>query len=228
MRSYDIFVSRKLSKNSPLMELKSRGHHLIDKSLLIIDRLSVDEIPKGEWLFFYSKNGVKYFLENVEKLGVDIHGYKIGCVGRKTAEYAKSRHLHVDFTGMGSGKSSASAFVKKLHAGDTIIFPCALHSLHTLSPYLPKTVKDITLPVYSNAPEVNPTIPEVDIAVLTSPLNASTFIRHYEGATAPVYVSIGHTTGKTITSMTQSRPVIAPQSSEESILTVIDSIISKD
>lgn len=223
----NLFISRRLKNDSPLLSLKDK-YNIIDISLIKITSIEVAEIPKATWLFFYSKNGVKYFVQNARRLHSDLKPYKIGHIGQQTAKYAQQLNLKADFIGPGDGQSCAEDFIPLLKPGDTLLFPCATNSQHSLRPFIPKTIRSVRLDVYSNQPKNKISLPNIDLAVLTSPLNASVFIENYKGESLPDLISIGKTTAKTIVKLSQQSPLITKEPNEESILMTIQSIISQD
>jgi len=62
-----IFISRKLSKDSFFKtKLEEAGFTIHGKSLLKFSAIPFQKTPKSDWIFFYSKNGVKFFFQRLK------------------------------------------------------------------------------------------------------------------------------------------------------------------
>ena len=62
-------------------------------------------------------------------------------------------------------------------AGERILFPCARHSRHALYKYLRYRTNATQLVVYDNRIREDLDLPEFDILVFTSPLNAEAWFK---------------------------------------------------
>jgi uroporphyrinogen-III synthase len=67
-----------------------------------LDKKEIEKLGNLEifdWVLFTSRNGVKYFLEILNELGIDFNLFKgkIGLVGPETAQALKENHLNYDF-----------------------------------------------------------------------------------------------------------------------------------
>jgi uroporphyrinogen III methyltransferase / synthase len=60
---------------------------------------ALKEIESFDWIFFTSPNGVRFFLDRLETLGMDLRvlkGLRIGVIGPATAQALKAYHLRPD------------------------------------------------------------------------------------------------------------------------------------
>lgn len=61
---------------------------------------NLSRIDSFDWIVFTSQNGVRFFIEDLTKLGISLESLKnkkIAAVGKKTAEVLMKYHLQVDF-----------------------------------------------------------------------------------------------------------------------------------
>lgn len=208
MEQKTVFISRTLSEQSPirtLLEAEKKTFH--DESLIDFSPI-LFELPKTEWLFFYSKSGVKFFFEQYP---LAVHkNFKIGCFGPSTASYCKEHHK-VTFHG-NSEKETCLKLIQEHVEENDITFICGRHSLRSVQS-LSEQVFQETI-VYDHSIRERRALGSYHIAILTSPMNVASFIRN-EGH-ADKYISIGSTTAETMVKSNLS-PLIAPYPSEEGI-----------
>ncbi|PKK85077.1 MAG: hypothetical protein CVT49_00620 [candidate division Zixibacteria bacterium HGW-Zixibacteria-1] len=84
-----------------------------------------DVINRLDWLFFTSANGVRSFLDRLEKLNIPLSDKtKIGVVGKKTMEALEEYGLSADFAPAEPyGKNLFLEFVTNIAAGnETVLF----------------------------------------------------------------------------------------------------------
>ena len=80
-----VFITRNLAPDSPLKSrLEASQILLTGISLIAFQPCFFPPLPLVDWLFFYSKNGVKYFFEQTNNsLSSDV---KIAAMGAGTAK----------------------------------------------------------------------------------------------------------------------------------------------
>lgn len=226
MATTNIFISRKLKKNSPFRQaLEGSAVSIIDQSLVAFQPIPFDDFPTTDWLFFYSKNGVKYFLEQLDK---NQHHQlpKIGTIGRGTAEYLKENYdLVADFVGTGNPVETAAAFHAVLEQ-ETVLFIQAKHSKQSIQQLLPATAFTQNLVVYDNTPSLDFDIPTVDILVFTSPLNVLTYFGKYNLQSYQKVVAIGTSTRHALVQIGITDIITAATPHEQSLATACLKIIT--
>ena len=122
-----IFISRKLKANSSFFtKLPKEDFEIIDESLLSFSAVAIKKIPSSNWVFFYSKNAVKFSLENAS-LKKEMLQRKIAVMGTGTARVLSKYNLKADFVGAGSIDEIAMNF-SKLVTQQTVLFPQAKKS----------------------------------------------------------------------------------------------------
>jgi uroporphyrinogen-III synthase len=92
---------------------------------------------------------------------------------------------------------SARAFAATA-AGQTVAFPQAENSLRSIQAYVQDQVRVLDWVVYRNSPKAQTAIPDVQLALLTSPMNARTYLEHYPGRKQQRMVAIGESTAKAL------------------------------
>lgn len=158
-------------------------------SLLEFSKLDF-ELPESDYLFFYSKSGVRYFFEYYNQLKAD-RKYKVICFGPETAKYCK-QFMEVSFHGDGT-PGKALKIIKDNLGDHSIAFVCGRRSLRSVHKFMeePRIQECV---VYDSNPKRDIVLGKFDLAILTSPLNAISFINN--GGRALHYISIGSTTAK--------------------------------
>ncbi len=171
-----LFVSRKLEESSYLKRLMNRIQWLlVDKSLIETTSIEIKEIPGCDWIFFYSKNAVKYFFENVKYQNIKIEDKKFACIGHKTAEYLERYNISPDFVGVGNNiEDVGKQFLEKCNH-QKVLFPCSDISLKSIEKIIQSDVEFIYLPVYRTIEKPRAFSIEFDYYVFTSPSNVRSF-----------------------------------------------------
>ncbi|BCB05022.1 uroporphyrinogen-III synthase [Bacillus sp. KH172YL63] len=79
-----------------------------------------------EWIVFTSKNGVKFFLEGLNRLGIPLSSYagKFAVVGSKTEEVCQSHGIPVSFVpDQFTGEDFAGEFLSKMKPSGSVLIP---------------------------------------------------------------------------------------------------------
>lgn len=210
-----IFISRQLSADSVFLNtLSPLGLTILGESLIEFKTILFDTIPSSDWLFFYSKNGVKYFFE---QLSVDIKLPKLATIGKSTAQYLEQNYpFKVSFVGTGDPKSTAAQFLKKAE-GKNITFVQALHSKQSVQLLLDKQIESNNLVVYQNIARQNIKNPNAEILVFTSPMNAENYYKNFSCLKPAKIVVIGKSTAKALEKLGISNYLIADAPNEAAL-----------
>ncbi|MGJ8660879.1 MAG: uroporphyrinogen-III synthase [Bacteroidota bacterium] len=131
------------------------------------------EVPTDvEIIFFSSKNGVRYFLEQAELP----KGTKTACVGKETARVLRKKNIEPDFIGENSGDPvSVGKDFLKFAGQNNVFFPTSNASLHTIANLLPESQKTVTS-IYETK-TVSKKIGEADLYIFSSPSNVEGFFK---------------------------------------------------
>ena len=79
----------------------------------------------------------------------------------------------------------------------------------------------IDLVVYKNAPKSQINIPEVDILVFTSPMNAQVYFQKYALQSTTKTIAIGNTTAKALQTIGVKNIIISKNPSEQSLVEAV-------
>jgi len=190
------------------------------QSLLHIEPLAFD-MPAADWVFFYSKNGVRHFFD---RYAGQLQPYRWAAMGPATAAKLAEYVIEVDLIGDGTPAGTAAALDLAVSSADRICYVQAEQSrtsVQSLSthPHAHEVV------VYRNTPITDVPGAKFDILIFTSPMNAETYIRHRPVDNSTV-IAIGATTQKTLHELGVSR-VLTPESpTEQSIMTLLAAILA--
>ena len=192
-----VFISREQTTDSVFSRKLSRAGFKVHGELLItITGIPFAEIPHADWIFFYSKNGVKYFFENPLHSLPKTGGKpipKLATIGPGTADFLEENYGHPHFVGDGNAKTTAELFLKRA-AGKKILFPRARDSRRSVQQWIEGKAVLIDLIVYDNVPKKDFDLPDFDILVFTSPLNAKAYFSKKKWKDGQKVIAIGKTT----------------------------------
>ncbi|MGB0931451.1 MAG: hydroxymethylbilane synthase [Chitinophagales bacterium] len=199
-----VFISRDLEEDSYFAKaMSSNGYEVHAKSLISFNWLDFDTDVEGDWLFFSSRNGVRFFFEQNPMLP---ERFRVAALGEGTASELRERGFESSFIGEGSDTAAIAEefgeWVMERNKGSRVVFPIAKKSLRGIQKVLEKNFKGKIevqdLVVYSNRVKSNFKIPSCNILVFTSPLNVKTYCKKYAIEAHQTVVSIGKTTGKAL------------------------------
>ena len=191
----NVFLSRHIDQDSPFSALVKSGQiKLLAESLLVFSPVLFHAIPEGDWLFFYSKSGVKYFLSQLSNLE-SISSYKIACYGPSTAKiWTKMTTSEPQFIGDGKPSHVPSAFIESMNKGDVVVFVRAANSKMTVQRAIEHQVDCRDMIAYRNEQRQDVDIQgHFDCALLTSPLNADAFLQQAADFIGDI-ITLGSTT----------------------------------
>ena len=188
-----IFISRKISNDSPFKKLEGQGHEIIDQSLIQINLLDFELIDSPDWIFFYSSTGVKLFLEKYsysEKQNYAV----MGAGTAKTFERLTGRKPQ--FIGDGNAQHISEFFISH-HLNDRIVFIKALNSIGQVQNHIGDKLKVANLPIYRTIKLYHFDLAPCDVLLFTSPLNAEAYFDKY-GYHSEKMFAIGASTAQKI------------------------------
>jgi len=213
-----IFVSRSLSPTSPI-KTSVGSNQLIAKSLIDFSPLSF-EAPEADWIFFYSRNGVKYFFENGNYA---LYPYLWACMSKGTADELSHYVTDISFVGSGFPEDVARTFKNTIKQDQVTCFIKAKNSLDSIKKNLNQS-QDFSISVYNNNPVEDIPNEEFDILVFTSPMNVDAWFakRRYQDEKV---ISIGDTTDRRLKDHNIHNALVASSPSEDSLAKSILQIV---
>src|SRR5690606_16568073 len=121
-----IFISRDLPEDNILKnKLGDLGYKVYDHSLLRFGQIRFSHTPLVDWIFFSSKNAIKYFFAQNP---VILRKTRFAVFGSGSARYLREFEKVADFIGEGNDAVTiARQFAQQLN-NETVLFPMAIDS----------------------------------------------------------------------------------------------------
>ena len=214
-REKTIFLSSSLPEDTDTHSLlDSYGFQIIAFSLIELVPIKQPPPPPMDWVFFYSKNALKFFIElfGVEKLGA----YKIGLLGPSALPLLKNIELQAHYVGNGAPQSSVKAFTHILGESKVLI-PTATHSMRRLPLELKKPDQYTEIDLYQNQIKSKVLIPEADVYLFTSPLNVESYLFNGGKITQPA-IAIGPSTLKALEENNFNQSILCEKPSKDQLI----------
>ena len=216
-----VFISRHLGRSSIFrQELEAAGWQVQGKSLITFRAVPFQRIPRAQWIFFYSKNAVKFFFKGLKTLGRKPPKVRWATIGKSTAKALQRQGIEADFVGQGNAMETAWSFLLKARQ-QVVLFPRAQSSRQSIQELLGDKIIDKNLIVYRNQPKRRFSISDCDFLVFTSPMNAETYFASRELHQGQCVIAIGRTTAKTLTGLGIDEIQTAEEPSEEALAKVV-------
>ena len=211
-----VFISRTLSSESIFRNLlESKGFEVTGISMVQLIGLPFSTIPSCDWIFFSSKNAVKFFFENFSaKEGTP--KVKWAAIGPATAKELSTHCPQIDFTGTGDPEETANLF-REIGTGKTVLFPSARHSSSGVQRFLPETVHCLKLDIYDNAPLPDPALRTDDFLAFTSPMSAEAYFSKHILQKKQRVIAIGKSTFSTLEALGITRISMSTETSEQAM-----------
>ncbi len=214
-----IFISRRQTPDSVFYKtLTEAGFSVYGASLIDITPVPFSYVPAVDWIFFYSKNGVRCFFEQVQSGQVSKN--KFAVIGPGTADFLEEYFAHPDFVGDGHAETTARAFLP-LARGKKILFPRAENSRRSVQQWLEEEAELIDLIVYDNVPKKEFDLPDFDLLVFTSPLNAEAYFSVKKTDRRQTVLAIGSTTASALFQLGIKNVITADNPSEQALAQTI-------
>ncbi len=223
-----IFISRNLTNDSLFKkELSGLDMEIIGQSLIQFSPTLITSIPKVDWIFFYSKNGVNFFLETAANYpSFKKDQVKWAVMGEGTATALINYQIQPDFIGNGQPKAIAQTF-GKIAKGQKVLFPRAKKSKKSIQNLLKSQLEITDLIIYENEIKSNFSIPFCAILVFTSPLNAKAYFQKYPINAKQKVIAIGTTTQQALQKLGIKNSRLATKPSEQALATAVTQTLLK-
>lgn len=195
LKPSSVFITRDERKNDYFKKaLHSNGFTVHLRSLIEIKQIRIKQVPKTDWVFFSSKNSVKYFFEQNPKF----EQVKFGAVSKSTSDEIRRYGQKADFIGYSTdtrltGKQFASVVGNK-----TVLFPQAKGSLKSVQKQFVKAGQAIDLVVYETIKNSIDDLPSAEIVVFTSPSNVEAYFEKHKLNASQKIVAMGDATAHSL------------------------------
>src|SRR6218665_3402567 len=125
-----IFLSRTPQPSGPFAQLLSQPDvKLIAEPLIRTTRIPFSHTPQTQWIFFSSKNAIRYFFEQSPQLA---RGVKYGVISGASEAVLRSFGKSSDFVGQGTDLTKIAKDFAEILGSDSVLFPQAMDSLRTI------------------------------------------------------------------------------------------------
>jgi hydroxymethylbilane synthase len=180
--------------------LQGNGHDVSAISLIEQEALPVERIPEHDALFFSSRNGVRFYLQQG---GTDITEKPIATYSEGTAEELAANGLEASFIGQGDPDEVARSLGKWMEGNryKRLLMPGPEESADTIPELLreKRSIELHQLPVYRTLSRTDRDIPsELDTLIFTSPSNVRAFEESGHRIEQESVLAIGSTTAKAV------------------------------
>lgn len=221
-----LFVSRPLDADSPIARYATEHAHTLTAFSLVAFEAVPFALPRPwpHWIFFYSKQGVRFFFEQLAAFRQTLpEGIRLAAIGPGTARAIRAAGHTPDFVGMGHPEATARAF-RQMAQGCRVLFPRAETSRRSVQQLVADAVEVVDLVVYRNTIRTDLTLPDAEVLVFTSPLNAEAWYGQRPPRPDQHVVAIGHTTARALYALGIEGVRVARRPDEESIVEVLREI----
>jgi hydroxymethylbilane synthase len=217
-----VFISRNLSTISPiLVHLNSLECEVFHEPLVKFSQVRFTHTPPTQWIFFTSRASIHYFFAQDPTLKPDV---KYAVMSEISAEYLLLYGKKADFIGTGIDAVKIAKDFSAHIKNETVLFPQAIDSLHTVQKQLSFTNTCYDLSVYKNILRTDFSLPFTDILVFTSPSNVQAYFEKYRLVEGQDIIGTGTTTYEKL-KFHGVKEVSMPSSFEDNAL--LDTILSK-
>lgn len=195
IRPGTVFITRDVSENSHFrLVLEGNGFKVQGRPLIETRIIPFHSLPECEWIFFASKNAVRYFFRQKPVLS----GQKFGCVGKATADALRAEGVRAEFIGSHADtRLTGKQFAAKAGSGK-VLFPTAKGSMRSIQQQFVKKDQVIDLPVYETIQRSDEPVPESEIMVFTSPSNVEAFFEKHSLKKNQAVVAMGDATAASL------------------------------
>jgi hydroxymethylbilane synthase len=196
-KASSVFISSEL-KDDEYISRALMAHHIPFhcESFLEFNALNFEFPTNADWLFFSSKNGVKYFF-NAYQDEFRKSMIKLAAINQGTAHAIHELGFNTEFIGKGNDLLRIAEQFDAIADGK-IVFPQASKSLQSIQNNLTNNKNTESLVVYENYPKIDFAERKESILVFTSPMSAAAYFSKYQIQDFQSVISIGNTTTKKI------------------------------
>lgn len=211
-----IFISSDLAKDSIIRQLEGR-YHLSYQSFIDFKAIPFTMPSHVDCLFFYSKNGVKFFFDSNPTIPKSI---TFAAMGSGTAALIKKYGMECTFVGKGNVEEIAmafQAFIKDQHP----FFVKAKNSLSSIQRILGNKIISSDLVVYDNQMKNGFSERKEDLLIFTSPMNVKAYVKLHRFKKDQQLIAIGERTALSLKEVSNSEIKIPKESTEQGIFDLI-------
>lgn len=190
-----VFITKNLRAEDYFSNvLSAKGYKVTGRSLIEMISVPMKHFPETDWIFFSSKNAVKFFFLQNPVVG----NQKFACIGKSTADALRKNGKRADFIGYSTDtKLTGKQFASRVGDG-IVLFPQAKGSLQSVQNGFVKKEQVIDLVVYETLKKNSEEIPQSEIVVFTSPSNVEAYFEKNKINSNQKVVAMGEATGSAL------------------------------
>lgn len=218
------FISRDQTPESEFTSLlHAQGWQVSGQSLVSLEPLPFEAVPDCDWIFFASKNAVRFFFEQVDAQEIILPKAQWAALGETTAAALAEHVENIGFTGNGEPETAAKTFMETAWSMPDrtvpirVLFPAARHSMQSIVVYLNNRFLALQMEVYDNQPIAKPPQRLEEVLVFTSPMNAQAYFSHNALLPYQNVIAIGGTTAEGLREIGIREVVTAAEPNERSL-----------
>jgi hydroxymethylbilane synthase len=187
-----VLITRELQEDSTFRRMLEQQDYVVKAVPLIEFEAVPFEEQQSDWIFFSSRNGVRFYLDGDNMPALPSN---VGAVGPATALALQEFGITPQFVGEGADTVKIGRdFAALISDAEKVLFPGSNKSRKTVQKQLkPNQVIDVV--VYNTSEFSYNSIPSADILVFTSPSNASSYLDQTLINDGEQIVVMGTTTG---------------------------------
>ncbi|MEZ5007584.1 MAG: hydroxymethylbilane synthase [Chitinophagales bacterium] len=219
LTSKSVFISKNIGSNDYFKRsLEASQYQVVGESFIDFKALPFQtDLTKYDWIFFCSKNGVKYFFDQVQTLPKSL---KIAAINKGSAQVLKALGHTVDFIGEGGSLEEIAKQFDQAEGEKALIIRAKISNRSIQKNVQIKKVEDLI--VYDNFIQSEIAERNEDVLVFTSPMNVEGYFSKHPLKENQTIVSIGPTTSKKI----KSYGYAAKEAYEPTMWALVDEVFS--
>lgn len=192
-----IFISKSLDAHHYLRKLCQRLQWaLTDVPLIQTKSIPASSIPDCDWIFFNSKNAIRYFLSSSDSANELLNTKYIACVGKGTEYFLEAQGFSAHFVGDDTSIENIAQEFSTHCKNQKVLFPCSTITNKSIGKQIQTIAEVIYLPVYSTI-ELDIRFSEsFDVLIFTSPSNVRAFFKNNAASSHARYIAMGESTQK--------------------------------
>ncbi len=192
-----IFISKSLEEHHYLRKLCQRLQWALTNVPLIQTKsIPVSRIPDCDWIFFNSKNAVRYFLNSSDSANELMQSKHIACLGKGTEYFLEAQGFSAHFVGTDTSIENIAQDFSRYCKNQKVLFPCSTISNQSIGKQIQTIAEVEYLTVYSTI-ELDIRFSEsFDVLIFTSPSNVRTFFKNNVASSHARYIAMGESTQK--------------------------------
>ena len=220
VRSMSVLITRELKSDALMTRvLKAHGIRLNALPLFTPEGIAFQLPGEFDRMFFTSRNAVRYFVEG----GGSLSEAPCDAIGAGTAEELRTYGAEVAYIGDGPDTPAIAGDYADRFGTQRVFFPCATEGQRTVQRAMGEG-KAIDLHVYRMQPNRFVKAPEADIAIVTSPDNASALHALVKLDTFNACIAMGTSTAQRIQELANVSAIIPWASNEMALIDAVFNI----